>query len=245
MLKVLAFIPARGGSKSIPRKNIKLLGGVPLVAYSIAAGLKAKRVDRVIVSTDDDEIAEISRRWGAEVPFMRPAKFARDDTPDLPVFQHGLKWLAEHENYVPDIVVQLRPTSPFRPLGCVDRAVGILLNDKKADSVRGVVPSHENPYKMWRFDKSGYMNPLLKIPGVAEPYNSPRQKLPRTHWQTGHIDVIRYATIMVKSSMSGDRILPIVFDPDYAVDIDTESDWNKAERMIKFLKQSIIMPARN
>lgn len=231
--EVLTIIPARGGSKSIPRKNIKLLHGLPLIAYSIAAGLRAKSVTRVIVSTDDKEIASIARDFSAEVPFLRPAKYAQDTTPDLPVFQHALKWLAENENYVPNAVVQLRPTSPFRPVGCVDQAVRILLNDSTADSVRAVVPSGQNPYKMWYLTEKGYMQPLLKLPGISEPYNMPRQKLPPTYWQTGHIDVIRYKTIMDKGSMSGKRILPLILDQRYTIDIDTPRDWARAEWLIR------------
>lgn len=241
-VKVLAIIPARGGSKSIPRKNIKLLHGIPLIAYSIAAGLKARLVNRVIVSTDDEEIAKIARRFGAEVLFKRPRKLAGNTTPDLPVFQHALKWLAEHEQYVPDIIVQLRPTSPVRPLGFVDDAIKILLKNKNADSVRGIVPSGQNPYKMWRMRKKKELQPLLTVPGITEPYNAPRQKLPKTFWQTGHIDVIRYATIINKGSMSGEHILPVMLESRYAIDIDSESDWLRAEEMIEKLKLSIVRP---
>lgn len=239
---VLAIIPARGGSKSIPRKNIKLLHGIPLIAYSIAAGLQANRVNRVIVSTDDDEIAKTARRFGTEVPFMRHTELALDDTPDLPVFQHALTWLRKHENYIPDVIVQLRPTSPFRPPKLVDQAVDILLDNKTADSVRTVIPSGQNPYKMWRAAKNGYINPLLKATGIAEPYNAPRQKLPLTYWQTGHVDAIRYKTIMTKSSMSGRRILPVILDPRYAIDIDTEADWSYAEWFMDHLNLSIVRP---
>ncbi len=238
--KVLAIIPARGGSKSIPRKNIKLLDGIPLLAYSIAAGLQSKLVTRVIVSTDDQEIAEIARRWGAEVPFIRPKKYAQDQTTDLPVFEHALRWLKKEENYLPDIIVQLRPTSPFRSPECVDQAVKILLENQNADSVRTIVPSGQNPYKMWRIDKKGYLDPLLSVPGLAEPYNSPRQKLPTTYWQTGHVDVMRYETVMKKKSMTGDRIYPLMIDQLYLVDIDTEYDWDYAERLIDKLKPSIV-----
>lgn len=119
---VLALIPARGGSKSIPRKNIGLFAGHPLVAYSIAAGLQAASVSRVVVSTDDEEIASVARRYGAETPFRRPEALAQDDTLDLPVFEHALRWLEQHEGYRPEVVVQLRPTSPIRPRDLVDRA---------------------------------------------------------------------------------------------------------------------------
>lgn len=239
---VLAIIPARGGSKSTPGKNIKLLNGIPLIAYSIAAALQAKVVSRVIVSTDDEEIAQIARGFGAEVPFIRPGKLALDDTPDLGVFEHALRFLKEHENYIPDMIVQLRPTSPFRPPVFVDKAVEILLKDRTADCVRAVVPSGQNPYKMWRFDKKGHMKPLLKAPGIAEAFNMPRQKLPATYWQTGHVDVIRYKTIMTKGSMTGGRILPLLLDPRYAIDIDTESDWSRAEWLMDHLELPIVRP---
>src|SRR5512140_1055395 len=133
MTEVLAIIPARGGSKGIPRKNIRDFAGYPLIAYSIAAGLQAKSVTRVIVSTDDQEIAAVARQCGAETPFLRPAEFAQDTSTDLPLFQHALAWLAEHEGYHPDVVVQLRPTSPIRPPTLVDEAVRLLLDHPEAD----------------------------------------------------------------------------------------------------------------
>jgi N-acylneuraminate cytidylyltransferase len=108
--EVLAIIPARGGSKGIPSKNIREFAGFPLIVYSIAAGRQAKTVTRVVVSTDSEEIAAVSRQYGAETPFMRPLEFAQDNTLYLPVFRHALNWLAQHENYHPDVVVQLRPT---------------------------------------------------------------------------------------------------------------------------------------
>jgi N-acylneuraminate cytidylyltransferase len=230
---VLAIIPARGGSKGIPRKNIRNFAGYPLVTYSIMAGLRAETVSRVIVSTDDEEIADVARRFGADVPFLRPAELAQDNSLDLPLFQHALTWLAEHEDYRPDVVVQLRPTSPIRPRTCVDDAVRLLLSHPEADSVRGVVPAGQNPHKMWRIDlASGQMSPLLTVDGVKEPYNAPRQALPPVYWQTGHIDAIRPATILKKNTMSGDVILPLLIDPRYTVDIDNPSDWAKAEWLL-------------
>ncbi len=241
--EVLAIVPARGGSKTVTRKNIQRLAGHPLVAYSIAAGLQAQRVSRVIVSTDDDEIAEISRAYGAEVPFLRPASLAQDETVDLPVFKHALEWLAENEAYQPEIVVQLRPTSPLRPPDCVDRAIEILLDNKDVDSVRGVIPSGQNPYKMWRIDAKGRMLPLM-VDEFEEPYNMPRQQLPQTYWQTGHIDVIRASTILEKGSMSGDNILPHIMDPRYAVDIDTAKDHQHAQWILGHSDLPLIRPGR-
>jgi YrbI family 3-deoxy-D-manno-octulosonate 8-phosphate phosphatase len=148
------------------------------------------------------------------------------------VFTHALDWLAENEGYHPDVVVQLRPTSPIRPSGCVDQAVQLLVDHPEADSVRGLVPSGQNPHKMWKLGDDGRMLPLLAVPGIKEPYNAPRQALPQTYWQTGHIDAIRVATIIQKGSLSGDVIWPLMIDPRYTVDIDTLNDWQRAEWLV-------------
>lgn len=229
--EVLALIPSRGGSKSIPRKNIRSFGGHPLLAYSVAAGLQANAVTRVIVSTDDEEMADVAREYGAEVPFMRPADLAQDGTLDLPVFIHALQWLEQEDGYRPEAVVQLRPTSPLRAPDCVDKAVALLLSSTEIDSVRGVVLSGQNPYKMWHIKDDGRMVPLLHN-GFEEPFNMPRQKLPSTYWQTGHIDAIRMTTIVDKKSMSGEVIFPLLIDPRYVVDIDTLRDWERAEWLL-------------
>lgn len=242
--EVLAIIPARGGSKGIPRKNIKPFAGHPLIAYSIAAGVQAESVTRVIVSTDDEEIAAVAREYGAEVPFLRPAELAQDQTLDLPVFQHALRWLEEQEGYRPEVVVQLRPTSPVRPPHLVDEAVRILLEHPEADSVRGVVPAGQNPHKMWRIDpQTGVMKNLLDVPGVEEPYNAPRQILPPVYWQTGHIDAIRPRVIHA-GSMSGKVILPVMVDPAYTVDIDTPKDWARSEWLVWYSDLEIVYPGR-
>ncbi len=248
MVDALALIPARGGSKSIPRKNIRPFAGHPLIAYSIAAGLAAETVTRVVVSTDDEEIAAIARRYGAETPFLRPAELSQDNTPDLPVFQHALRWLAEKEGYYPEIVVQLRPTSPFRRVRHIDEAVHILAKHPEADSARTVCIPFQNPFKMWRIDPDGFMHPL--IPDVEmvkpasdgahtgasrrwEPYNMPRQALPDVYWQTGYVDVAWADTILTKDSMTGERILPLVIDPSEWIDIDSPDDWRRAERLLE------------
>ncbi len=240
--EVLVIIPARGGSKGIPRKNIRKFGGHPLIAYSIAAGLQSDMVTRVIVSTDDAEIAEVAKKYGAEVPFMRPAELAQDETLDLPVFQHGLMWLDENQDYQPDIVVQLRPTNPLRSIDMVDHAVKLLLENEDADSVRGVIPSGRNPYKMWKFGTDNNISPILEFDGVDEPYNSPRQVLPKTYWQTGQIDAIRPETILEKNSMTGDTILGLELDENYAVDIDKPADWNMAEIKLMHSELDFIRP---
>jgi len=231
--EVLALIPARGGSKSIPHKNIINFAGYPLIAYSIAAGIAAETITRVIVSTDDEEIADISCRYGAETPFMRPDKHAQDGTPDLPVYQHALTWLADNEDYHPDIVVQLRPTSPFRRVWHIDQAVLRLVENPDADSVRTVCVPFQNPFKMWRIDTDGILQPLGTELGIVhEPYNQPRQALPEVYWQTGYVDAAWSDTMLLKNSMTGDSILPLIIDPSEWVDIDSPDDWARAERLI-------------
>ncbi|MCC7128940.1 MAG: acylneuraminate cytidylyltransferase family protein [Anaerolineae bacterium] len=231
MTQVLALIPARGGSKSIPRKNIRTFAGHPLIAYSIAAGLASETVTRLIVSTDDEEIAEVARRYGAETPFLRPADLAEDHTPDLPVFQHALNWLMEHESYRPEVVVQLRPTSPLRRVWHIDQAVYRLLERPDADSIRTVCVPFQNPYKMWKIGADGFMQPLLQS-AHREPYNMPRQLLPEIYWQTGYVDAARSDTILNKGSMTGDAILPLVIPPEDWIDIDSPDDWRRAERLL-------------
>jgi CMP-N-acetylneuraminic acid synthetase len=240
--EILAIIPARGGSKGIPRKNIRPFAGNPLIAFSIAAALQAETVTRVLVTTDDEEIAGIARRYGAETPFLRPAELAADNTIDLPVFQHALMWLDENEHYKPDVVLHLHATTPVRPQGCLDQAVRLLLAQGQADCVRSVVEAGQNPHKMWRIDpEAGRMIPLLTIPGVPEPYNAPRQSLPPVYWQTGHVNAIRPAAIL-GGSMTGRIILPIVIDPRFLVDIDTPADWVHAEWLVAQGVKEMVWP---
>jgi N-acylneuraminate cytidylyltransferase len=241
-LEVLAVVPARGGSKGLPRKNLRPFAGAPLVAWSIAAAWASRLVDRVLVTTDDPEIREAGLAWGAEAPFLRPATLALDDTPDLPVFRHALAWLEENEGYRPDLVVQLRPTSPLRAPDLVDRGVSSLVALPQADSVRAVCPAPQTPYKMWR-SEGPFLRPLLEDAG-SEAFNRPRQSLPRVLWQTGQLDVAWRATIQERGSMTGDRILPLEVDPRLAADIDTPENWAAAEDLARRAELPIVRPSR-
>lgn len=225
--EVLALIPARGGSKGIPGKNIKLFRGHPLIAWSIFAARESKLITRIIVSTDDADIAYVAEQYDrVERPFIRPAELAQDDTLDLPVFQHALGWL-EWRKYVPDLVVHLRPTSPVRPPGIIDEAIQIALDHPEADSVRSVTVARQNPFKMWLLDP---FRPVIDYPQVPEAYNAPRQSLPQAYMHLGVVDVIRPRAIWA-GSMSGNVILPIVFPPEYDIDLDTLDDWERASRI--------------
>ncbi len=225
---VLAIVPARGGSKGLPSKNIRPLGGHPLIAYSIVSGLAAGTIDRVIVSTDDKRIAEIACSYGADAPFLRPDELATDSAQDLSLFEHALGWLRENEGYEPSIVVQIRPTTPFRPHGFLDEAVRLLQSDPQADSVRAVTDPKQHPSKMWNRDEEGNLHPLLES-SLAEPYNLPRQLLPEVFWQTGHVDVMWTDTILKKGSLTGDRVKSIYVDSAFVVDIDRLEDLHFAE----------------
>jgi CMP-N-acetylneuraminic acid synthetase len=243
--EVLALIPARGGSKGIPRKNIRLFAGYPLLAYSIAAALQAETVTRVVVSTDDPEIAEVARSYGAETPFLRPEELAADHSLDLPVFQHSLNWLAEHENYLPEIILHLHATTPSRPRGIIDQAVHLMREHPGTDCVRSVISPGQNPYKMWQIDpQSGCMVPLLSIQGIPEPYNTPRQLLPAIYLQSGHVNAIRPATILA-GSMTGQVILPIIVNARYDVDLDSLADWARGEWLVSKGVQDMIWPHKD
>lgn len=232
-MEILAIIPARGGSKGLPGKNLRDLDGHPLISYSILAAQSTPLINRIVVSTDDNDIANIARKYGAEVPVIRPKEFAQDLSSDFDVFYHMLNWLKENENYVPDYVIQLRPTSPIRNTGHIEMAVNKLIVSD-FDSLRIVTESPLTPYKMWHIEDLDLpMEPIIKENLIFEPYNQARQKLPKKYWQIGYLDVIKTDVILNKRSMSGDSILPFVVENFFAIDIDNLEDFKRAEFTIK------------
>jgi N-acylneuraminate cytidylyltransferase len=221
---ILALIPARGGSKGVPGKNIISLAGKPLISYSILHAKASGRITRVVVSTDDPAIAKVAREWGAEVPFMRPSEYALDSSPDIDVFRHALTWLKENEGYEPEFVVHLRPPGPVRRVELIDEAIDLLDAHPEVDAIRSVSPAHQTPYKMWSITPDGYLAPLLQLEGTVDCQSLPRQQLPKVFWQNGYVDVIRPRAVLEKNSMWGERVLPFVvaetlFELDYPEDI--------------------------
>jgi CMP-N,N'-diacetyllegionaminic acid synthase len=210
VVDVLALIPARGGSKSIPRKNLLPVAGKPLIAHSIGHALACPSITRTIVSTEDAEIAEVARAYGAETPFVRPSEYATDLATDLVVFEHALRELAK-QGYQPEVIVQLRATSPVRRVEVIERAIAMMLSDPEADSLKSVHAVDKSPYKMWRVD-DGRLTPLLEIPGIPEAHSMPRQMLPPVYTGNGYIDIIRPRAILQQGSMVGRRVLPLVLD---------------------------------
>lgn len=247
MNKILAVIPARAGSKTVPNKNIREIGGKPMLAHSICHARKSKYINRIIVSTDSADYAAIAKRYGGEVPFLRPDAYATDTALDYDVFLHALTWLKEQEGYEPDVVVQLRPTYPIRRVKDIDAMIEIILAQPEIDSVRSVSKAIEIPYKMWladdrntrqlsgnddvsdgKNDSLGRMKPL--IDNIPECYNMPRQQLPIVYYQNACIDVFRPRVVLEKKSMSGDYIVGYEMHENF--DIDTEEDFLKAAEAI-------------
>ena len=234
--EILAIIPARGGSKGVPRKNIKILAGRPLISYAIEEAKKSKYIKRIIVSTDDREISKVAKSYGAEVPFMRPVELAGDEVTDLPVFQHALKWLLEYENYRPDIIVHLRPTAPLRTAEHIDKGIKLLI-ESDADAVRSVCPAPKHPCKMWRFVGKRIYPFLPETICGKEAFNMNRQQLPPVFVQNGSVDIIKWETIMIKNSMTGEYIVGMLMDEKDSVNIDTEIDFLLAEILINMRKK--------
>lgn len=233
--KILALIPARGGSKGIPKKNIKLLGNKPLIVWSIEVGKKSRLIDRVIVSTDSEEIAEVAKQAGAEVPFLRLAQLAQDLTPDMPVFEHALCWLQDHDHFTPGFIVHLRPTGPLRTAEEIDEAIEMLEADPDADSVRSVEEPPKPPFKMWQ-PEGKYIKPFAEFHGMKDFHTMPRQILPKVYQTTADIGIMRLATVLEKKSVIGDRVIPY-FLKRPTIDIDHPIDFEIAEMLLRKRKE--------
>jgi CMP-N-acetylneuraminic acid synthetase len=229
---VLALVPARGGSKGILRKNLRLLAGRPLVAHAVAAGLAARLVDRVLCSTDDPDIAEAARQAGAEVPFLRPSELAQDSSEDLPVFLHALEWLSRTEGWQPDLIVNLRPTSPLRRPDHVEAAIRLLC-ETGADSVKAVCLARQHPHKMWRLAPDGLLAPFVTTEfRLQRGPDVPRAELEDVYWQNGVVDVTRRRVLVDERRMIGARVAGLVTDPADSIDVDTPLDLALAELLL-------------
>ena len=230
-MKILTIIPARGGSKGIRLKNLSKIYGKPLVAYSIEHSLASKLINRTIVSTDNEEIAKVSEEYGAEIPILRSKELAGDRIFDLPVFEHMLTYLKEEENYEPEIVVHLRPTSPYREPKWIDSAINLLVENPSADSVRSVSEPSQHPYRVFEI-KNKYLHPLMNE-RHPEPYLLRRQDLPKMYYYNCVIDVTKPSTIFNKKSMTGDKMLPYIMKREDSIDIDTPMDLEFAKVFLK------------
>lgn len=232
-MEVLAIIQARGGSKGVPGKNIKPLLGKPLIAWTVEAAKSAKTVTRVIVSTDDEAIAEAARAAGADVPFIRPAEFATDGAKSIGLLQHALSWLEEHEGYKPDAVVQLKPTNPLRTAAHIDECVETYFAHPGVDAVITVVKAPVHPLKTWRRD-GDYLVPFIseEQSGIKESVKMPRQKLPEAFGNNSCVHVINPDTIRGGSSI-GKKVIGVVLSREDSANIDDPIDFDIAELLMK------------
>lgn len=225
--KILAIIPARGGSKGVPRKNIKELGGKPLLAYTVEAAQKSKLIDRLILSSEDKEIIEVANSLGVEVPFKRPEKLAKDQSGSMGVVQHAVEVL-EQQGEVYDAVILLQVTSPFREEGLIDQAIEKFIKSE-ADALVSVLPvPHEyNPH--WVFETDN--NDNLNIATGEKQIIKRRQDLPQAYFRDGSIYITKTKCIK-QGSFFGEHLTYIESNPKMYVNIDTMEDWKKAEEMV-------------
>jgi CMP-N,N'-diacetyllegionaminic acid synthase len=226
-MRVLGIVTARGGSKGVPRKNIRELAGKPLLQWTAEAALEAKLLARVVLTTDDAEMADVGRRVGLDVPFMRPAELALDTTPSLPVIQHVVATLeAAGDRY--DATCLLQPTSPLRVPGTIDRCLE-LLETTGADSVVTVlpVPAEYNPHWVFFQDATGALVPALPDQPVTR-----RQDLPPAFHREGQVYATRRDVLMTGNSLYGARTIGYPIDPAESVNIDTPDDWRRAEALL-------------
>jgi CMP-N-acetylneuraminic acid synthetase len=230
-MEILGLILARGGSKSIEKKNLAMIEDIPLVVRSINHAKKSK-INRIIVSTDDKQIADICKMNDVEVPFMRPSELAEDHILDWPVFVHALEHLKNVDNYIPDIIVHLRPTAPFRKEHWIDEAIELLINNPDADSVRSVSKPDKHPYRVFKIEKTGFLDPIMKHEH-PEPYLVRRQDWPDMYFYNCVIDVTRPSTIFEKKSTTGDKILPYIIEPGDVLDIDSLREYEIAKLLIE------------
>ena len=222
MSYVVALVPARAGSKGVPNKNIRLLANHPLLAYSVRAGIKAGNIDRVIVSTDSAQYADIARRYGAEAPFLRPAPLAGDRSPDYEFIAHALDWIEREEKRLPDLVVHLRPTTPLRDARQVAAAVRALEADAEATALRSVHEMSESAYKCFEIEDA-----RLKTVGSGsfelDAANQARQMFPKTFQANGYVDVLKTGFIRAHGRIHGNRVAAFITPP--VTEVDTEADF--------------------
>lgn len=228
--QTVALIPARIGSKGVPKKNIRLLKGYPLIAYSIIAARLSNTINRVIVSTDAKEIAVIAEEYGAEVPFLRPAEFARDHDGDIGFVSHAIGWLWENEHQIPEYLVHIRPTTPLREVDIIDDAIRIMKKHPVATSLRSGHLAPESPFKWFVLNQSGYFESLNN--GISNDVaNSGRQGFQDVYIPDGYVDVLKSDFVINRGILHGDNMLG--YRSPMCVEVDTEDEFMLLEYQIE------------
>jgi N-acylneuraminate cytidylyltransferase len=226
MPRTIALIPARAGSKGVPDKNVRPLGGRPLLAWTIAACRRSAAIDRVIVSTDSPGYAALAQELGAEAPFLRPAELSGDRSGDREVVMHALEWLAAHGD-LPDYVAHMRPTTPFRDPKVVDAAIRIFVEAPDATALRSVHEMPESTYKTFEITPGGVLKRVGLDSTALDAANDPRQQFPTTFHGNGYVDVLSTAFIRKSGLLHGDHVIPFVTPP--VVEVDSEDEFARLE----------------
>ena len=227
------LIPARKNSKGIKNKNIIKLNNRELIYYTIQTAKKVKLVSEIVVSTDSKKIAKISKKYGASVPFLRPKKYSNDNSPDIDVFKHYISWLKESKKRIPEFIIHLRATTPFRSYKVINKAIDLIKSNISVSSLRSMRKSIFTPFKMWTI-KGNYCVPLIK--NNIEKHSSSRQSLQQTYDHISYVDIVRVKKTILKNSMIGKRVYPFVLDNKdlkYFVDIDEVNDLKLARKIQK------------
>lgn len=228
---VIAIIPARSGSKGIKDKNLSNLCGYPLLAYSIVAAKLAKHVDRVLISTDSEHYAEIGRRYGAEVPFLRPAELSGDTSTDRDFMLHAMQWVQDHEGQLPEYWIHLRPTTPLRDPAHVDASIQMLINRPEATALRSAHVAPESPFKWFRFNESGFLTALTSEDTSLDKYNLPRQSYPKAYIPDGYVDIVKSTFVMNSGQFHGDRVLG--YESPYCTEVDSQDELDLLEFQLR------------
>lgn len=237
-LDIVVLIPARSGSKGIKDKNIYPLKNHPLIAYSIIVAQQSKFIKDIYVTTDSTEYAQISKSYGATIPFLRPKKISQDKSLDIEFFSHFIEWCQIQRKKIPDLIVHLRPSTPLREFILLDEAIQKFIDHKNATSLRSCQITNLTPHKMF-FNENGYMKPFLKVNSDSESYNQPRQNFPDTYLPNGYVDIILPTVLLKTGLLHGDKILPYL-TPQIA-DIDDIKDINFAEKLLSEDKYSTLV----
>ena len=227
---IVSIIPARSGSKGVKNKNILEIGGYPLIAYSIAASNLSKNISKTIVTTDSKKIADISKKFGADVPFLRPKKISGDKSTDIEYINHAINWYKLNNKKIPTHWVLLRPTTPFRDPKIIDKAVKKIVDNKIATSLVSVHEFPESPAKMFGM-KNSFLHGLSPFDPREEYFTLPRQSFPKTFFGNGYIDIILTKTVLEKKSMYGFNMLG--FETDDVGEIDIKEDIEKLNYTIR------------
>ena len=222
MPSIVALIPARSGSKGVPHKNIKPLGKHPLIEWSVAACKATSSIHRIIVSTDSEEYAQMSREMGAEVPFLRPAEIAGDRSTDYDFIEHALDWFLKNGGE-PEYIVHIRPTTPFRDPALIDHAVATFINHPQATALRSVHPMSESAYKTFEIAPGGRLKRVASESTELDAANNARQQFPTTYIANGYVDVLSAAFIRKMHLIHGSHVLPFITP--VVNEVDTEEDF--------------------